>query len=297
MKEINNLTLEFLTDSYIDAIDIAVIDFKNNKIESKLYSESDEPVFFDLASVSKPLTNGIGYLAHRDKITEEMSRVLNHRGGLPAWGLLSADNWKETILSYKIKKSDTLYSDYSALRFMLEFNKLGLNLHEEASKYWDEDLFFWKDLKPSHRTVQNGYVDKKPNYKSIHDPNAFVINDLVSHAGLFGTASSVAKTLLKLDSELDLLKLMEEDLDKDDSRFINGWDRVQDLNNTFAGKGCSTRTFWHLWFTGTSIWIDVEKKIGHILLSNATKFYWYDKNEFNIFRKNIGQLVWEKFKN
>jgi hypothetical protein len=296
MKEINNLILEFLTDSYIDAIDIAIVDFENKKIETKLFSQDEESIYFDLASLSKPLINGIGYLAHKDKISNEMNYVLNHKGGLPAWGLLSKDNWKETISSYKISESETLYSDYSALRFMLEFNKLGLDLHSEASKHWDSDLFFWKDLKDFHRTVQNGFVSKKPNYKSVHDPNAFVIDDLVSHAGLFGTASSIGKTLLGLDEKFDLLNFMVKEMDQTESRFVNGWDRVEDINNTFAGQGCSKHTFGHLGFTGTSIWVDAEKKIGHILLSNATKFYWYDKKELNILRKKIGQLVWENFK-
>jgi hypothetical protein len=302
MKEINKVTLEFLTNSYIDAIDIAVVDFKNKKIQSKLFF-SDEteldssPIFFDLASLSKPLINGIGFLAHQDKITKDMNLVLNHKGNLPAWGLLSRDNWKETILEYKIREARTLYSDYSALRFMLEFNNQGLNLHQEAKKFWNDDLFFWKDLSKSHRTIQNGFVNKLPNLKNVHDPNAFVINDLVSHAGLFGTADAIGKTLLNIDEKLDLLAVMENALSHDDSRFINGWDRVQDIKNTLAGNGCSEHTFGHLGFTGTSIWIDAQKKIGHILLSNATKFYWYDKKEFNIFRTKIGRLVWENFKN
>ena len=301
MKEINKTTLEFLTDSYIDAIDIAVVDFKNQSIESKLFSDSnvncDKPVFFDLASVSKPLTNGAGFLAHKDLMTGDMELALNHRAGLPAWGLLSRDNWKETILNYPIKESSTLYSDYSALRFMLEFEKLGMNLHSEASKFWDKEVFFWKDLKENQQTVQNGFINYKPNFTKVHDPNAYNIDNLVSHAGLFGTALGVAKTLLNLNSELDLVNRMNFDLKNSDSRFINGWDRVENPENTFAGSGCSQHTFGHLGFTGTSIWIDSEKKLGHILLSNATKFYWYDKKNFNLFRKEIGKIVWQNFTN
>lgn len=301
MKEISKLTLDFLRNSYIDGIDIAIVDFKAKKIESNLFINDqcihgeNEKVYFDLASLSKPLTNGIGFLANKEKINEELRLLLNHQAGLPAWGLLSKESWKETILNYPIKKSQTLYSDYSALRFMLEFNKLGMNLHGEASKFWNDDLFFWKDLKKSHNTLQNGFVDKKPNYKFVHDPNAYVIDDLVSHAGLFGTARAVGECLLKLDSELHLLEQMLSGLKESKDRFVNGWDRVQNLDDTFAGRSCSNRTFGHLGFTGTSVWIDINKEVGHILLSNATKFYWYDKREFNIFRKQIGQLVWKNF--
>jgi CubicO group peptidase (beta-lactamase class C family) len=77
-------------------------------------------------------------------------------------------------------------------------------------------------------------------------------------------------------------------------RFVNGWDRAQDLENTLAGTGCSEHTFGHLGFTGTSIWIDPVKKLGHVILSNATKLYWYDKQDLNNFRRLIGQRIWQK---
>ena len=86
---------------------------------------------------------------------------------------------------------------------------------------------------------------------------------------------------------------MNEKLYNSQNRFENGWDRVEDPSSTLAGAGCSNRTFGHLGFTGTSIWIDSVKKLGHVILSNATKNYWYDKKSLNIYRRNLGKLVWE----
>ncbi len=300
MKQISKVTQDFLEDSYIDAIDIGIVDFDKKTFESKLFSnplleDEKNKIYFDLASVSKPLVNGIGFLACKKQISDEMKLVLNHQGGLPSWGLLSKDTWKDTILNYKIQKSKTLYSDFSALRFYLECEKLGLNLKKECENYWDSEIVFWKDLKDDFKTVQNGFVKQKENFRAVHDPNAYNLDEFVSHAGLFGTANGVAKTLLKLDKDFNLLDLMDESMQKDESRFVNSWDRVEDISNTFAGIGCSNRTFGHLGFTGTSIWIDCKKKLGHIILSNATKLYWYDKKSFNRYRKTIGELVWQNY--
>jgi hypothetical protein len=32
---------------------------------------------------------------------------------------------------------------------------------------------------------------------------------------------------------------------------------------------------------------------GHVILSNATKYFWYDKAGLNDLRKALGELVWK----
>jgi CubicO group peptidase (beta-lactamase class C family) len=51
-------------------------------------------------------------------------------------------------------------------------------------------------------------------------------------------------------------------------------------------------TFGHLGFTGTSIWIDPQKKKGHVILTNATKKYYYDRQGLNDLRRQIGEAIW-----
>jgi hypothetical protein len=301
MNEIIELSKNFLNTNDIDALGIGVIDFNKGSYKAFEFDKTEEnssintpKVFFDLASLSKPLTNGIGFLAKESEMTKDMKLVLNHRGGLPAWGLLPKNNWKEIIKSYSIKESKTLYSDYSALRFMLEFNEnLNLDLHDEASKYWHKELMFWKDLTGKQKCIQNGFRGGIPNFNFVHDPNAFTIDDKVSHAGLFGTVTGVCETMLTLESKFNLTNKMSEKLNNSTNRFENGWDKVEDSKNTLAGTGCSDRTFGHLGFTGTSIWVDSMKKMGHVILSNATKNYWYDKTSLNKFRRNLGEKVWQ----
>src|SRR5690606_12605812 len=126
----------------------------------------------------------------------------------------------------------------------------------------------------------------------VHDPNAWVIKAFCSHAGLFATISSLCQTLLNYQKQTDFISNTKADLQQHSHRFALGWDRVVNPQDTLAGKGCSPFTFGHLGFTGTSIWIDAEKMRGHVILANATKYHWYDKQVLNEIRRALGELVW-----
>jgi CubicO group peptidase (beta-lactamase class C family) len=295
MDNIKLSAAEFLIDSHSDAVAVGIIDFSDHTFNSFELLDGDirrpgkDGIYFDLASLTKPLTNSFVHIAENIK-DKNLELLLNHRAGIPSWGLLSTSNWKEQILSYDIKESETLYSDYSANRYMLEVEKLtGKEYKDLVFKNFRGHIIHWLDLPASKLTLQNGYYHKKPNIGKVHDPNAFNIKEFMSHAGLFGTIDGVCRALVEFDRVHQLIDKMNQDCEH---RFLNGFDRVLDPNNTLAGKGCGKRTFGHLGFTGTSFWVDPEKKLGQVILTNATKYYWYDKKELNEFRKIVGEEVW-----
>lgn len=285
----------YLPNQSFDTLGVGVVDFNTQKYEmlEAHYKDgqtifSDPHFIYDLASVTKILTNSLAYFLDSNNFNEELIACLEHRAGLPAWGLLSRSNWKEQILSYEImKESETLYSDFSALRVMLEFNKKSTtSMKELCSKVWDSETVFWKDLKSIEDCVYTGHRHGEVICGEVHDPNAYVINEFTSHAGLFSTLEGVCKTMLNYADQTSLFSFMIEHLENYPHRFLRGWDRVQNLTNTLAPKDCSVLTAGHLGFTGQSVWIDFQKQKGVILLSNATKNYWYDKSALNEVRKN-----------
>ncbi|MCT4642083.1 MAG: serine hydrolase [Bacteriovoracaceae bacterium] len=287
----------YLENHDIDAIGIGIIDFSLKSFKSKTLLKNDndiiqdDSIYFDLASLTKVLTNGTFYLKFLDQMDEDLRLLVEHRASLPAWGYLSKSTWKEDLKKYSISSSETLYSDYSALRFMLDAQgKTKKNMYDEVREYHDE-VIFWKNLK-NQKTVQNGFVKQKRNFKNVHDPNSYNINEFTSHAGLFGTTSGLCKTLLNINKELDALKIIKEN--KTDNRFTFGWDTISSPDTTLAGSGCGEFTFGHLGFTGTSVWIDPDLNLGHVILTNSTKNFWYDKKDLNNFRKKIGSATWKK---
>ncbi|MFP5387258.1 MAG: serine hydrolase [Bacteriovoracia bacterium] len=300
MKTVVNILKALMPCGPMDTMGVGIIDFHNNSYEALEANSfngylkfTQEPLlYFDLASLTKPLTNSLSYFLASEKFTSEMLLCLNHRGGLPSWGLLPKKGWKEQILSYPVKESETLYSDFSALRVMLELSNLGVDEKKICQEIWDRETVYWLDL-PSHMpTPQFGYKEGRPNFGRVHDPNAFTIGEFCSHAGLFSTTDGLCRTLLNYQQKTDFIGKVKKDLSTHSYRFSFGWDRVMNPADTLAGKGCSPFTFGHLGFTGTSIWIDPEKMKGHVILSNATKFHWFDKANLNDIRRAIGESAW-----
>ncbi len=300
MKNLIHIVSTLLPHGPFDVVGVGVIDFKKktyeafeaNTFEGSVQFKSEPTNYFDLASVTKTLTNALGYFLKPDDFTPDMLLCLSHRGGLPSWGLLPDKGWKEQILSYPVKESETLYSDFSPLRVQLEFNKNN-DLKKLCQTVWDKETMNWLDLPFYYPTAQTGYKNQKPNYGEVHDPNAWTIREFCAHAGLFSTVDGLCRTYLNYQDKTDFISKVSNDLKTHKHRFSYGWDRVENPDATLAGKGCSALTFGHLGFTGTSIWIDAEKMKGHVILTNATKYHWFDKAVLNDLRRAIGEEVWK----
>lgn len=302
MKDIIHIVNSLLPTGPMDAFGVGVIDFKNgsyeafeaNTFQGEVQLKGEPTLYFDLASLTKPLTNSLAYFLKKDAFDKNTELCLNHRGGLPSWGRLAKDSWEDLLSSYQIKESETLYSDFSALRVYLELKKKGIDQKKICQEIWDKETVFWTDLPYWFTTPQYGFIKQRPNFGRVHDPNAYVIGSFCSHAGLFSTVDGLCRTLLNYQKKTGFIQDVKLDLGKHKQRFAHGWDRVENPENTLAGKGCGPSTFGHLGFTGTSIWIDPDKMKGHVILSNATKFHWYDKTNLNDMRRAIGEIVWSK---
>jgi hypothetical protein len=300
MNKILHIVKTLMPHEAFDALGVGVIDFKKNSFqafeantfEGEVKIKSEPTLYFDLASLTKPLTNSLAYFLRPEAFDKETLLCLNHRGGLPAWGLLPQKGWREQILSYSVQDSSTLYSDFSALRVMLNLKKIGVELKQICSGVWDKETLNWLDLPEHFPTPQYGFKNSLPNFGQVHDPNAWVIHEFCSHAGLFSSVDGLCRTLLNYQNRTDFVEKVKNESQKNTNRFLYGWDRVENPDSTLAGAGCGRFTFGHLGFTGTSIWIDPERMLGHVILSNATKMHWYDKQGLNDLRRAVGQVVW-----
>ncbi|EQC45850.1 putative beta-lactamase [Bacteriovorax sp. BSW11_IV] len=296
INKLRNICLENFDKQNFDRLAFGVLDFKSHTFETFEIHEGHEVdsglCLFDLASLTKALTLGFSFAKFRSDIDHKILSLIEHRAGLPAFGRLSKKDWKEQILNYKIiEDTQTVYSDYSALRAMLELEKKwGTSLYEKVSPLWSKGLIHWSDITDWTDCPITGWRQGKVIQGDVNDDNAFIIKEKLTHAGLFSNINSLCETLINIDKNHDLIAtMMKEEFSR--GRFIGGFDTVKDLENTLAGKGASLSTFGHLGFTGTSFWIDGEKKLGHVLLTNETKKYWYDRARLNELRRNLGQMV------
>jgi CubicO group peptidase (beta-lactamase class C family) len=108
----------------------------------------------------------------------------------------------------------------------------------------------------------------------VFDENASVLGGAAPQAGLFSTASDVAlfaramlNTGALLHRETISLFTRRESAPVGTSRAL-GWDTPSAPSQ--SGKYFSPASFGHLGYTGTSLWIDPERQLSIILLTNRT---------------------------
>ncbi|HKV78512.1 MAG TPA: serine hydrolase domain-containing protein [Candidatus Sulfotelmatobacter sp.] len=109
----------------------------------------------------------------------------------------------------------------------------------------------------------------------VQDENAFVLGGVAAHAGLFSTAEDVAQfahVMLSgggsiLRPETIALFTRREDSPVGTSRAL-GWDTPSAPSQ--SGTHFGVRSYGHLGYTGTSLWIDPDRQLSITLLTNRT---------------------------
>jgi len=115
----------------------------------------------------------------------------------------------------------------------------------------------------------------------VHDENAFLMNGISGHAGIFSNSydiASYAQTMLNLGiyngkrifSRGSIKKITKKQNTPYGSDYALGWDTPSNRGNSSAGDFFSDSSYGHLGFTGTSLWVDPNQKIIIILLTNRT---------------------------
>jgi len=111
----------------------------------------------------------------------------------------------------------------------------------------------------------------------VHDPRAFRLGGVAGHAGLFSTAADLARfaRMVLGEGTLDQAHILSARAianmvaphDVAGGIRALGWD-VQTAYSTNRGSSLSRRAVGHGGYTGTSLWIDPEKDLFVIFLSN-----------------------------
>ncbi len=114
----------------------------------------------------------------------------------------------------------------------------------------------------------------------VNDENASVLGGVAGHAGLFASAADVARfaeCMLAdgspiLRPETIGLFTPRQDSPPGTSRAL-GWDTPSQPSQ--SGQYFSPRSYGHLGYTGTSLWIDPDRRLSVTLLTNRT---WPDRS-------------------
>lgn len=111
----------------------------------------------------------------------------------------------------------------------------------------------------------------------VHDDNAYVLGGVAGHAGLFGTAQDIFRLLqhlLDVDSGKKVSRVFDRKTvqtffrrQSDVGSWALGFDTPSRPESS-SGKYFSDHSVGHLGFTGTSFWMDLERAVIVILLTN-----------------------------
>jgi len=136
----------------------------------------------------------------------------------------------------------------------------------------------------------------------VHDPNASVMGGVAGHAGLFAPADDVLRfARIVLDAwqgrsdalPRDLLRvfLTRQNL-PEKSDWALGWD-TPTPGTSSSGRFFSSNSVGHLGFTGTSLWIDLDREAIVVMLTNRVHLV-AKKSNFTL-RPVIHDLIIEAF--
>jgi len=298
-------------------------------VEPKIY-KMEERLFFDLASLTKPLATTLAVLCLlkaekiswdeklpsllEKKIKQEnrnitLRQILCHCSGLPAYrsyyqGLMDVrpEKRKDILIKWLLQErlvyEPETYVLYSDLGFLL----LG-KIIEKKGKEKLEDFVSEKVMKPlgldkkiffrpisvsneRKKSMDLRFVAtercpwrQKVLCGEVHDDNAWAIGGVAGHAGLFGDIEGVLSLTVAIMDQwqgkavhpnyrnADLKRVLTKQRLVKKSTWALGFDTPAKKGSS-SGKYFSKKSVGHLGFTGTSFWMDPEKRIVIVLLTN-----------------------------
>jgi serine-type D-Ala-D-Ala carboxypeptidase len=223
----------------------------------------------------------------KDQVTIRM--LLEHRSGLPA----GRDLWRITQTPEEARAAVIATPLFAAPGQYYEYSDLGADMlgfaieavsGQKLDQFLDQRVFtplgmtdthFRPDaslrgrIAPTELTPPRGY----PLRGEVHDENAYALGGVAGHAGLFSTASDLAVfaqmmlnggtyngTRIVADSTVKLFTRRAAG-----TRAL-GWDTCGGHGS--CGNYLGDNAYGHTGFTGTSLWIDPDREMFVVLLTN-----------------------------
>jgi CubicO group peptidase (beta-lactamase class C family) len=237
--------------------------------------------------------------SHKERVTLRM--LLAHSSGLPGYGRLFEDHRAPEILlraalHIPLEAAPGTRAEYSDIGFILLGKALEVLSGDLAER------FFWREIvaplglesarfcppqdwqRHIPPTEDDRVYRRRVIQGEVQDENCHALGGVAGHAGLFSNALDVlrfAACILADGRTQSGQQLFQRETVKlfatrqteppGTSRAL-GWDTPSEPSS--SGNYLSERSIGHLGYAGTSLWIDPERKLAVVLLTNRT---WPDR--------------------
>ncbi|HEY5021400.1 MAG TPA: serine hydrolase domain-containing protein [Gemmatimonadaceae bacterium] len=227
-----------------------------------------------------------------EKAQITVRQILTHSGGLEAGANIYATARGREQYLYQINArpleytpgTNMIYSDWDMILLQLVMERItGKTLDVLAAEKVFKplgmtDTQFQPPISLRPRIAPTQVDDARGGllWGTVHDENAWAMGGVAGHAGLFSTARDLAlfsMMILNGGEGVNGIRIVKPATiarwtarqGKESSRTL-GWDSPE--GGSSAGQFFSPWSFGHTGFTGTSIWIDPEKDLFVVVLTN-----------------------------
>jgi CubicO group peptidase (beta-lactamase class C family) len=264
---------------------------------SKIFTATAVMILFEkgLFNLDDPVAKHIPEFAANGKENVTIRQLLTHTSGFVSWiPLYSKGNSREErlklVLNQPLKNAPGTTYEYSDLNMitlgMLVEQLSGQRQDEFVRQHITEPLEMKDTMYNPPASIKNRIAATEyqaiPNrglvWGEVHDENAWSLDGVAGHAGVFSSANDLAKlahifinegkyggkTLLKPETVQLLLQNQNEAFSGNDHGL--GWELGQGWYMDALSEG--TYSFGHTGYTGTSIVVSPNNKTVAILLTN-----------------------------
>jgi len=250
----------------------------------------------------------------RERAVVTISMLLAHSSGLPAYVQLfeSAKSREELVraaTTTPLVATPGAKAEYSDIGFIIVAEILAKLAGDPLDTFVQQEVFSPLGMTqtcfspPASSRLQIPPTEDDRTFRhrilqgEVNDENAFIMAGVSGHAGLFAPAIDVARFAewmlhggapILRPATIELFTRREAS-PADTSRAL-GWDTPSPPSS--SGKHFSRRSFGHLGYTGTSLWIDPERELTVTLLTNRT---WPDRSsqQIKVVRPLIHDAIFE----
>ncbi|MCC6452968.1 MAG: serine hydrolase [Acidobacteria bacterium] len=262
--------------------------------------------------------------------------LATHTSGLPAWRpLYLLAGGREAVLKCILDaepnpEQDVVYSDLNFILLSFVIERLtGKRIDEAAAEFifkplGSKDTGYCPSVELRRRIAasENGnrferetcekegylasdeakrraerWLRKETIWGEVHDGNAYFMNGVAGHAGLFSTVKEtfeIAKQFLSATSSLlkpETCRLFSRNFTAGKAEDRSFGFQLASTKDSTAGTCLSPQSFGHLGFTGTSLWIDPIRQAAFILLTNRTHDHELPLVNINSVRRKFNDLA------
>ncbi len=227
---------------------------------------------------------------YKNRVT--VRHLLTHSSGLPAWRPLykeatSPAQALQLALETPLDTAPGVRMVYSDIGAILLGQIVVRITHEPFDQYVSEHLLQPLGMRetmfrpPPQLRARAAPTEVDPWRQrhlqgEVHDENAYALGGVSSHAGLFSTAADLARfaRMYLTGGTLDGTRIVAPETiaqftavqDRAFSNRALGWETPSGSNS--AGHSMSSTAFGHTGFTGTSLWVDPQRDVFVLLLTN-----------------------------